>query len=71
MAAPEAITESDLYKRLSALMLAEGATDAKDDETVLADVLADLMYWAEENAANGVDFESALDRARGYYGERI
>lgn len=44
-----------------------------DPETVLGDLLADLMHWCDARAPSGrltqfVDFESALKRARDHYG---
>ncbi len=43
-----------------------------DPETVLCDLLADLMHWCDVQETNycvrgSVDFESALERARGHY----
>ena len=45
-----------------------------DPETVLTDLLADLMHWCDVQKASGcmpepIDFESALERARDHYGE--
>jgi hypothetical protein len=37
-----------------------------DDEAALGDLLADLMHWSDRN---NYDFDSALDRAYGYYGD--
>lgn len=37
-----------------------------DEGDALADLLADLMHWADRN---NVDFELALDRARWHYAE--
>jgi hypothetical protein len=47
-----------------------------DPETVLADLLADLMHWCDGQKANrrlqgNIDFESALGRALGHYREEI
>src|ERR1700688_3272757 len=43
-----------------------------DPETVLTDLLADLMHWCDVEANRGrklesIDFESALKRARRHY----
>jgi hypothetical protein len=43
-----------------------------DPETVLADLLADLMHWCDAQKTNRhlggtVDFQSALKRARDHY----
>jgi hypothetical protein len=39
-----------------------------DPETVLADLLTDLMHWCNESPpSSAVTFESALSRARGHY----
>lgn len=43
-----------------------------DPETVLADLLADLMHWCRIQKVKGrasgpIDFESALERARNHY----
>jgi|GEM_PF-1729899 len=49
------------------------AVDLRSDpETVLGDLLADLMHWCDACEASGhparpVDFESALKRARAHY----
>jgi len=45
-----------------------------DPETVLADLLADLMHWCDIQKTNdclkeSLDFESALERARHHYSE--
>lgn len=45
-----------------------------DPETVLSDLLCDLMHWCDDQKTSGgleesIDFESALDRARNYYNE--
>ncbi len=45
-----------------------------DPETVLCDLLADLMHWCDVQKTNhseveSIDFESALSRARGHYSE--
>ena len=47
-----------------------------DPETVLADLLADLMHWCDALGTNphleeAVDFQSALGRARGHYQEEL
>ena len=68
MKAPKAILKSDLYKALDRLLVENGAIDAKDDETTLADVLTDLMYWADRNK---VEFQSSLQRARNYRADGI
>lgn len=44
-----------------------------DPETVLCDLLADLMHWCDlqksvDHYMEPVDFESALGRARRHYG---
>jgi|NGEPerStandDraft_6_1074524.scaffolds.fasta_scaffold22605_5 hypothetical protein len=43
-----------------------------DPETVLCDLLADLMHWCDVQKTNdclieSIDFESALERARDHY----
>jgi hypothetical protein len=43
-----------------------------DPETVLCDLLADLMHWSDLQKSSGcivelLDFESALERARDHY----
>ncbi len=43
-----------------------------DPETVLGDLLADLMHWCDGQKASdclveSIDFESALKRARDHY----
>jgi hypothetical protein len=45
-----------------------------DPETVLGDLLADLMHWCDLQKANSglkesIEFESALQRARNHYKE--
>jgi hypothetical protein len=45
-----------------------------DPETVLCDLLADLMHWCDVQKTNdclieSIDFESALERARDHYSE--
>jgi len=45
-----------------------------DPETVLGDLLADLMHWCDAQKTNGsleesIDFESALERAHDHYNE--
>ncbi len=45
-----------------------------DPETVLGDLLADLMHWCDAQKASdrlvgSIDFESALERARYHYSE--
>jgi hypothetical protein len=45
-----------------------------DPETVLGDLLADLMHWCDAQKSNvlreqSIDFESALARARNHYRE--
>lgn len=47
-----------------------------DPETMLADLLADLMHWCDAQKTNrrlkgDIDFESALGRALGYYREEV
>jgi hypothetical protein len=48
-----------------------------DPETVLADLLADLMHWCDAQRTSRhliketVDFESALGRARDHYREEF
>jgi len=47
-----------------------------DPETVLADLLADLMHWCDAQKANyhleeAVDFQSALGRAQRHYDEEF
>jgi hypothetical protein len=43
-----------------------GAPDDNDAETSLADVLANLMHHADSAE---LDFDRALEAARGYYGD--
>jgi hypothetical protein len=43
-----------------------------DPETVLADLLADVMHWCDarktaDQSLEPIDFESALDRARAHH----
>jgi hypothetical protein len=51
------------------------AEDAQTDpETVLSDLLADLMHWCDAQRSNGqlqesIGFDSALERASDYYKE--
>jgi hypothetical protein len=45
-----------------------------DPETVLGDLLGDLMHWCDAQKTSGgleesIDFESALERARNHYNE--
>jgi hypothetical protein len=45
-----------------------------DPETVLSDLLADLMHWCDAQRSNGelresIGFDSALERASDYYEE--
>ncbi|MFY9560429.1 MAG: hypothetical protein WAQ52_09365 [Terriglobales bacterium] len=45
-----------------------------DPETVLGDLLADLMHWCDvqktsESRIESIDFESALERASNHYTE--
>jgi len=45
-----------------------------DPETVLGDLLADLMHWCDAqktcgNLEESINFESALERARNHYNE--
>jgi len=45
-----------------------------DPETVLGDLLADLMHWCDiqktsDSRIESIDFESALKRARNHYDE--
>lgn len=45
-----------------------------DPETVLGDLLGDLMHWCDDQRTSGgiaesIDFESALERARDHYNE--
>jgi hypothetical protein len=47
-----------------------------DPETVLSDLLADLMHWCDAQESNSepqevVSFNSALERARDYYNEEL
>jgi hypothetical protein len=47
---------------------------AVDPETVLGDLLADLMHWCDVQKTKGsieesIDFESALERARNHHKE--
>jgi hypothetical protein len=47
-----------------------------DPETVLSDLLADLMHWCDARRSNSelqeaVRFDSALERARDYYNEEV
>lgn len=45
------------------LIMAGTPSFAEDEETQLADLLADLRHWA---TAKDVDFDSALDRSEVY-----
>jgi hypothetical protein len=58
----------DLRSKLNTVLLRHAAELARDDESVLADALAELMYWAD---SNGVDFESALGRALSYHANNL
>jgi len=45
-----------------------------DPDTVLGDLLADLMHWCDAQKTTGglkeaIDFESTLERARNHYNE--
>jgi hypothetical protein len=46
-----------------------------DPETVLADLLADLMHWCDVQKSNrdqeSIEFGRALERARDYYHEEL
>lgn len=47
-----------------------------DAETVLSDLLADLMHWCDVQRSNcgrqeAIRFDSALERARDYYEEEV
>jgi|HubBroStandDraft_1064217.scaffolds.fasta_scaffold01552_2 hypothetical protein len=47
-----------------------------DPETVLADLLADLLHWCDAQKTNrrlegDISFESALGRALGHYREEV
>jgi hypothetical protein len=47
-----------------------------DPETVLSDLLADLMHWCDLQRSNSelqeaIRFDSALERARDYYNEEL
>jgi hypothetical protein len=46
-----------------------------DPQTVVTDLLADLMHWCDAQRTSGldeaIDFESALRRARHHYREEI
>jgi hypothetical protein len=44
------------------------AATGSEDDTLLYDLLCDLMHWADRNPGHG-DFEEALDRARMAYRE--
>ena len=68
--------DRSLWGGLSLLRLAEVSGLERDLEgdpqTVLADLLADLMHWCdmqqgEHCPGHGIDFESALQRARRHY----
>ncbi len=58
---------------LSFATAAELSADVEvDPETVLCDLLTNLMHWSDAQKASGrltehLDFESALDRARDHY----
>lgn len=58
----------ELKRRLNALLLRHGAELARDDESVLSDALAELLYWADSNK---LDFECALARARSYHANKV
>jgi hypothetical protein len=54
--------------------IGSGRESAADGELVLSDLLADLMHWCDSQATvnrrqRPIEFESALERARQYYGE--
>jgi hypothetical protein len=46
-----------------------------DSETVLSDLLADLMHWCDverpRELQKSIGFDSALERARNYYKEEL
>jgi hypothetical protein len=47
-----------------------------DPETVIADLLADLMHWcdvqrSDSESLDAIGFDSALERARNYYEEEV
>jgi len=47
-----------------------------DPETMLSDLLADLMHWCDVRKSSSgpqdaVGFDSALERARDYYNEEV
>jgi|SRR5579862_9635651 hypothetical protein len=47
-----------------------------DPETILGDLIADLMHWCDREKSNPdrvelLDFESALGRARNHYEEEV
>ncbi len=47
-----------------------------DLETVLSDLLADLMHWCDVQRSDSglqqaIGFDSALERARDYYDEEV
>lgn len=51
-----------------------GGDVQSDPETVVCDLLADLMHWCDVQKTNdcrleSIDFESALERARDHYGK--
>jgi hypothetical protein len=54
-----------------------GAEDIyADPETVVSDLLADLMHWCDLQRSNSelqeaIQFDSALERARDYYNEEV
>ena len=59
-------TRADRAFRLTLVYRQWIGADEDDPETVLADLLADLMHNAD---TEGSDFDAALDRARSHYAE--
>ena len=71
-------SDRSLWGALAVVSFA-GATGQSEDvqtdpETVLGDLLADLMHWCDAQKSNrnlggSIDFVSALERARDHYSE--
>ena len=61
-------TRADRAFRLTLVYRQWIGADEDDPETVLADLLADLMHNAD---TEGSDFDAVLDRARSHYAEEV
>jgi hypothetical protein len=61
-------TNSDRAERAASAVRAHRPDDPEDAEQSLADLLADLMHWADRD---GADFSRAVERAeRNYRAEK-